>query len=125
MTIGSSLAASSSSESASFSVPLLLLAAAVDVAWVLLLTAFLAWRRPGPAKSGRRARIWHRSRPQSRACCATTSSSPPISLPRIRSWRVRRDFYAEHAQSETVAAAYTPNLGYVRELRHPLRAPST
>src|SRR5215216_4329829 len=49
--IGSSLAASSSSESASFSVPLLLLAAAVGVAWVLLLTAFLAWRRPRDASN--------------------------------------------------------------------------
>jgi hypothetical protein len=36
---------------------------------------------------------------------------------RIRSWRVRRDLYAVHSQGETVAALYTTNLGYVRELR--------
>ena len=38
---------------------------------------------------------------------------------RIRSWRVRRDLYDAHSQGETVAAAYTANLGYVRELRPP------
>jgi hypothetical protein len=36
---------------------------------------------------------------------------------RIRSWRVRRDMYEAHAQGETVRAVYTPNLGYVREVR--------
>ena len=44
---------------------------------------------------------------------------------RIRSWRVGRGLYDAHSQGETVAATYTANLGYVRELRPPLRAPST
>jgi Predicted membrane protein (DUF2207) C-terminal domain len=44
---------------------------------------------------------------------------------RIRSWRVRRDLYDAHSQGETVAAMYTVNLGYVRELRPPSAAPST
>jgi len=43
---GQALAAGSSSESASISVPLLVVAAAVGVAWVLLLAALVAWRRP-------------------------------------------------------------------------------
>jgi hypothetical protein len=38
-------------------------------------------------------------------------------LPRITSWRVRRDLYDAHSQGETVEAVYTPNLGYVREMR--------
>jgi hypothetical protein len=37
--------------------------------------------------------------------------------PRIRSWRVRRDLYNAHGQGDTVEAVYTPNLGYVREMR--------
>ena len=44
---------------------------------------------------------------------------------RIRSWRVRRDLYDAHSQGDTVAAMYTVNLGYVRELRPPSAAPST
>jgi hypothetical protein len=36
---------------------------------------------------------------------------------RIRSWRVRREIYTAHTQGETVEAVYTPNLGYVREMR--------
>jgi len=36
---------------------------------------------------------------------------------RIRSWRVRRDLYNAHAQGQIVEAVYTPNLGYVREIR--------
>jgi hypothetical protein len=43
---GQALAAGSSSESASISVPLLVVAAAVGVAWVLLLATLVAWRRP-------------------------------------------------------------------------------
>jgi hypothetical protein len=35
---------------------------------------------------------------------------------RIRSWRVRRDVYDAHSQGDTVAALYTPSLGYVREM---------
>jgi len=38
---------------------------------------------------------------------------------------VRRDLYADYSQGETVAAVYTPNLGYVRELRPPSGARST
>jgi hypothetical protein len=37
--------------------------------------------------------------------------------PMIRSWRVRRDLYDAHAQGDAVEAVYTPNLGYVREMR--------
>jgi hypothetical protein len=37
--------------------------------------------------------------------------------PKIRSWRVRRDLYQSHSEGETVDVVYTPNLGYVRELR--------
>ncbi len=44
---------------------------------------------------------------------------------RIRSWRVRQDLYDAHSQGETVAAMFTANLGYVRELRPPSAAPST
>jgi Predicted membrane protein (DUF2207) len=36
---------------------------------------------------------------------------------RIRSWRVRHELYDAHTQGETVEAVYTPNLGYVREMR--------
>ncbi len=36
---------------------------------------------------------------------------------RIRSWRVRRELYEAHPQGETVTALFTPNLGYVREMR--------
>jgi hypothetical protein len=35
----------------------------------------------------------------------------------ITSWRVRRDLYNAHSQGDTVTAVFTPNLGYVRELR--------
>jgi hypothetical protein len=38
---------------------------------------------------------------------------------RIRSWRVRSDLYNEHPQGDTITAVYTPNLGYVREMRAP------
>jgi hypothetical protein len=44
---------------------------------------------------------------------------------RIRSWRVRRNLYDAHSQGETVAAMFTANLGYVRELRPPSAARST
>jgi hypothetical protein len=37
--------------------------------------------------------------------------------PRITSWRVRSDLYNAHAQGDAVEAVYTPNLGYVREMR--------
>jgi Predicted membrane protein (DUF2207) len=37
--------------------------------------------------------------------------------PRIRSWRVRRDLYRARTQGETVEIVFTPNLGYVREIR--------
>lgn len=36
---------------------------------------------------------------------------------RIRAWRVRRELYDALAQGETVEAVFTPNLGYVREIR--------
>ncbi|SRR6266487_6617139 len=36
---------------------------------------------------------------------------------RIRSWRVHRELYEAHPQGETVTALFTPNLGYVREMR--------
>jgi Predicted membrane protein (DUF2207) len=36
---------------------------------------------------------------------------------RITSWRVRRELYNAHAQGDAVEAVYTPNLGYVREMR--------
>jgi hypothetical protein len=37
--------------------------------------------------------------------------------PRITSWRVPRDVYNAHAQGDSVEVVYTPNLGYVREVR--------
>jgi hypothetical protein len=36
---------------------------------------------------------------------------------RIRSWRVQRDIYNAHSQGQSVEAVYSPNLGYVREVR--------
>jgi hypothetical protein len=36
---------------------------------------------------------------------------------RIRSWRVRRNIFNSHAQGQSVDVVYTPNLGYVREMR--------
>jgi hypothetical protein len=32
---------------------------------------------------------------------------------------VRSDLYNEHPQGDTITAVYTPNLGYVREMRAP------
>jgi hypothetical protein len=50
--LGQILAGSSTSESASFSVPLLVVAAAVGVGWLLLVGAVVSWRRPGQIDPG-------------------------------------------------------------------------
>jgi len=50
--MGTVLAATSTSENASFSVPILLVAAAVAVGWVLLTGGLVMWRRPPRIKSG-------------------------------------------------------------------------
>jgi hypothetical protein len=52
VSIGGALAATSSSESADFSVPILFGAAALAVGWVLLLVAVATWRRPPRVRSG-------------------------------------------------------------------------
>ncbi|HKA93630.1 MAG TPA: hypothetical protein VKE97_07485, partial [Acidimicrobiia bacterium] len=52
MLIAGVLAATSSSDETTFSVPILVGAAAVAVGWVLLLLALAAWRRPPRIRSG-------------------------------------------------------------------------
>lgn len=52
MLIADVLAASSSSKDTTFSVPILVGAAALAVGWVLLLVAVVAWRRPPRVRSG-------------------------------------------------------------------------
>jgi hypothetical protein len=46
------LAATSSSDDTTFSLPILVGAAALGVGWVLLLVAVAAWRRPRGVRSG-------------------------------------------------------------------------
>jgi hypothetical protein len=50
--LGHVLAGGSTSESASFSVPLLVVAAAAGVVWLLVLGALISWRRPGHIEAG-------------------------------------------------------------------------
>jgi hypothetical protein len=127
------LAAASNSDDTTFSIPILVGAAALAGAWILLLTGMAAWRRPPrirpgpptqdlppvpPAVGGLLCNDFELPSELPPATLLDLAARPSWSGSRrnIRSWRVRRDLYDAHSQGDTVTALFTPSLGYVREI---------
>jgi hypothetical protein len=149
------LAATSNSDDTTFSIPILVAAAAVGVGWVLFLVAVAAWRRPHGIRSGPATQDLPPVPPAVAGLLCNDfelpAELPPATLldlaarhvirleevePSKTICRLRgtagnepltpwRDLYDAHSQGETVGARYTANLGYVRELRPPAATPAT